>query len=188
MRVRRKRGKDYTSAPNTFTFSANETEQTLDITVIDDKLQEGDENVVVTLTDLAEAKLGSDYPYDAHTLTINDDDDVLDMPVLSIDNVMATEDTTAIFRVTLSAVSDDVVSVDYNTQAVTATAGSDYTEVIDKTLTIAPGQISGTIAVDVLINEPSDEGPETATVTLSNSVGAVIDASAYVGTLTILEG
>ena len=110
------------------------------------------------------------------------------MPVLSIDNVMATEDTTAIFRVTLSAVSDDVVSVDYNTQAVTATAGSDYTEVIDKTLTIAPGQISGTIAVDVIINEPSDEGPETATVTLSNSVGAVIDASAYVGTLTILEG
>ena len=88
-------GKDYTSAPNTLIFLPNETEQTLDITVIDDKLQEGDENVVVTLTDPDNAVLGSDY--DVYTLTINDDDDdVLDMPVLSIDHVMATEGTKAI--------------------------------------------------------------------------------------------
>ena len=71
---------------------------------------------------------------------------------------------------TLSAVSEQEVSVDYNTQAVTATAGSDYTEVSD-TLKIPAGEISGTIAVDVLINETLDEDSETATVTLSNSVG-----------------
>ena len=179
-------GKDYTSAPNTLTFGVGEIEKTLFVTVINDTLKEGDEDVVLTLTDPQNAVLGSDF---VHTLTINDDDDstALNVPVLSIDHVMATEGTKAIFRVTLSAVSEQEVSVDYNTQAVTATAGSDYTEVSD-TLKIPAGDISGTIEVEVLSDLTSPEDSETATVTLSNSVGAVINASASVVTLTILEG
>ena len=177
-------GKDYTSASNTLKFEVGQIEKTLFATVINGTLKEGDEDIVLRLTDPENAVLGSDF---VHTLTIEDDDDALDVPVLSIDNGMATEGSVAIFRVTLSAFSEQDVSVVVNSQKGTATPDSDYTKV-SRTLTIPAGDISGTIEVEVLCDLASPEDPETATVTLSKSVGAVIDASASVGTLTILEG
>ncbi|HEV2884645.1 MAG TPA: Calx-beta domain-containing protein [Pyrinomonadaceae bacterium] len=91
--------------------------------------------------------------------------------------------TTATFTVTLSAASTDTVTVQYATQDVTATAGSDYVAIPLTTLTFNPTETSKTI--DVTVNGDSlDEIDETFNVNLSNPSNATILDGQGVGTIT----
>ena len=66
-------GTDYTLANGTLTISAGATSGTITIAgIVDDGLDEVNETVIVTLSNPSNATLGSD---DAHTYTINDNDD-----------------------------------------------------------------------------------------------------------------
>ena len=66
-------GTDYTLANGTLTIPAGNTSGTITIaSIVDDALDEANETVIVTLSNPSNASLGSD---DAHTYTINDDDD-----------------------------------------------------------------------------------------------------------------
>ena len=58
----------------------------------------------------------------------------------------------AVFAVTLSAASQDTITVDYTTQDGTAQAGTDY-QAESGTLTFAPGQTTATIGVPVIGTE-----------------------------------
>ena len=90
------------------------------------------------------------------------------MPALSIGDASADEDAgSALFTVTLSAASDEVVTVAYETSDGTATAGDDYTSTRE-TLTFAAQTRSQTISVPV-VNDTDDEEDETFTVTLSTA-------------------
>ena len=81
-------------------------------------------------------------------------------------------DATLDFAVTLSRAASHAVSVDYETEDGTATAGSDYTAT-SGTLTFAAGETAKTIAVPVL-DDAVDEGKETLRLVLSNPRGAYL--------------
>ena len=125
-----------------------------------------------------------------HTITNNPDDIVgyyhlTGPPRLAIGDVTVLEGNTGttnvIFTVSLSAASDQPVTVAYATADGTATAGSDYVAA-SGTLTIPAGQMTGTITVPVngdRLAEPN----ETFVVNLSSPTGATIADGQGVGTI-----
>ena len=109
------------------------------------------------------------------------------VPELSIASSSQTEGAGTIgFAVTLSAASDQPVTVEYGTQGVTATQGTDYTGATG-TVTFAAMETGKTISV-ALTDDTLDEINETFTVTLSNpSANATVSASAGTATGTITD-
>jgi predicted outer membrane repeat protein len=127
-----------------------------------------------------------------HTINNNPDNIVgpyflAGMPMLAIRDATVLEGNTGttnvVFVVSLSAASDQPVTVSYATANGTATAGSDYVAA-SGTLTIPAGQMTGTITV--LVNgdrlaEPNEtfvvnlSSPTSATVADGLGVGSIID-------------
>lgn len=109
------------------------------------------------------------------------------VPRLTIGDVTVLEGntgtTSVVFAVSLSAASDQPVTVNYATADGTATAGSDYVAAAG-TLTIPAGQMTGTITVLVngdRLGEPSEtfgvnlSSPTNATVSDGQGVGTILD-------------
>jgi len=65
-------GVDYTLAAGTLTFDPNDVSETIDITIVDDGLDEPDETIEVTLSNPTGATLGANT---VHTYTILDNDE-----------------------------------------------------------------------------------------------------------------
>jgi beta-lactam-binding protein with PASTA domain len=100
-------------------------------------------------------------------------------PGLSIANASVTEGNTGcspctslIFTVTLSAPSSQTVTVAYSTLAGTASASADF-NAASGTLTFAPGEVTKTIAIQV-VGDTRRENTETLTARLSGAVNATI--------------
>jgi hypothetical protein len=97
-------------------------------------------------------------------------------PSVSVGDVSVPEGntgvTTANVAVTLSEASSETVTVQVDTAAATATAGSDYTDTT-VTATFLPGQTAVTVPVDVL-GDSVDEPNETISVTLSNPTNVLV--------------
>ena len=176
-------GSDYTAATGTLTFAPGDTSEPVTISLSGDTLDEVDETFTVTLTNPANATLGTAVA----TGTIIDDDAT---PSLSIDDVSRAEgsagSTTAQFTVTLSQVSGRTVTVNYATANLTPTAsavaGTDYTAA-SGTLTFAPGDSTKTITV-TLAGDAADEFDETYHVILSGAANASITKATGIGTIT----
>jgi len=79
-------GVDYTLANGTLTFSAGETNKTLSITLVDDRVLEYNETILVTLSNPTNANLGSPC---LHTLTL------VDPPVAYPDSLTVVSNTVA---------------------------------------------------------------------------------------------
>jgi chitinase len=99
-------------------------------------------------------------------------------PGLSASDASVSEsDGVASFVLSLSEVAAGIVTVDYATAAGTAVAGSDFTAT-SGTLSLAPGELSATVAVAILDDE-RDEADEAFTLRLSNaSGGGLLDGTA----------
>jgi len=96
-------------------------------------------------------------------------------PTVQFDREMYTVEEmtgTAMITVTLSVTPTAIVSVDYLTADDTAMAGSDYTTV-SGTLTFAPGEMSQSFEVPILVNEEDDVREEMVLLMLENPVNAV---------------
>lgn len=104
---------------------------------------------------------------------------------LSVDDVVVSEsDGTATFTVNLSSAGTSVVTVDYVTQAGSATGGLDYSEVVSPvTLTFNPGETSKQVPVTIL-QDTLAEGDETFTLELSNPVNATLSDASGLATIT----
>ena len=115
--------------------------------------------------------------------------DVVDAPVavgppaLSVSDARAVEGEAVAFTVSLSAASDEAVTVDYATSdgTATATAGADYTAE-SGTLTLPAGATSATVLV-YSTGDDAVEDDETFTLTLSDPSGAALDDAEAVGTI-----
>ncbi|TAN48407.1 MAG: hypothetical protein EPN21_15000, partial [Methylococcaceae bacterium] len=118
-----KAGSDYKTSSGTLTFAPGETQAIISVPISDDALVESDEAFGVRLSNPLNAVLGT--PATA-TVTIQNDDAYL----FSIGGNLAfpESDAVAVITVKLSQAAPDFLYVDYKTQAVTATAGDDYTE------------------------------------------------------------
>ena len=173
-------GTDYTSvAAGTLTFAASETSKTITVSVRGDTLNEGNETVVLALSN---ASAGTAIATSTGTGTIRDDD-----LVFSIDSPSVTEgDSGSVnltFTVTLNASASSTQTVDYADAGTgTATSGTDYTSVAGGTLTFAAGTTSQTIAVSVT-GDTTQEGNETVVLELSNATTGISTASGT-GTIT----
>ncbi len=171
-------GSDYTAASGVVTFAPGTTSQTVNVTVLPDRIHEPTETYTVALSSPSNATLGTA----TGTGTIIDNDPV---PSLAINNVSVTEGnsgtTNAVFTVTLTGATSQTVTVNYATANGTATSGSDYTAK-SGTLTFPAGTTTQTITVSV-IGDTLDEGNETFLVNLSGAVNATISDSQGVGTI-----
>lgn len=106
------------------------------------------------------------------------------LPEISVDSISVVEtdsDTVANFTVTLSNPSSQTVTVDIETQDITALGGTDYQPRVD-TITFAPGNQS--VNFQVIINgDTLDEIDETFRVLLSNATNAEIAVDEGIGTI-----
>ncbi|MCH9651973.1 MAG: autotransporter domain-containing protein [Deltaproteobacteria bacterium] len=175
--------------------------QVISVPVLGDTNVEPDEMFQVILFNPVDAMLPD--PVGVATIL---NDDVAGVPDLSIGDVGLQEgdsgQTMALFNVTLSFASAMTVQVAFATQDGTATAGGeDYLPAFG-TLTIPPGVLSATVAVEV-IGDTDVEPDEAFLVNLSNPVNALLvdgqgqgtifndDANSPVlsiGDATVLEG
>ncbi len=121
------------------------------------------------------------------TVTITNDDPV---PVVTVNNVSISEGNAGtsemVFTVSLSAASDQAVSVDFKTADGTANATGPMADYLAKTGTLkfAAGETQKEVRV-VVIGDTYKEQNETLTLTLSNATNSTILAA--VGTGTILN-
>ncbi len=171
---------DYNAASGTVTFAANDTSETITITVNGDTLDEANETFFVNLTNPSGATIADGT---GRGTIINDDP----RPSLSINDVTVTEGNSgtpnAVFTVSLSAVSGLDVMADFATADGTATlANNDYTQTTG-TLTVPAGSASGTISVPV-VGDTAVEANETFLVSLANPVNATIAVNQGQGTIT----
>ncbi|MBD2327491.1 Calx-beta domain-containing protein [Alkalinema sp. FACHB-956] len=107
------------------------------------------------------------------------------LPSLRVNDVQVTEGNSgaqnAVFTVTLSGASTQLVKVNYATANNTATAGSDYTST-SGTLSFNPGELTKTIAIPVL-GETAVEPNESFFLNLSGASNATIADSQGLGTI-----
>ena len=102
---------------------------------------------------------------------------------MSVTDASATEGDPVEFAVTLSAASGKTVTVNWATTGGTATSDTDFTAASD-TLTFMPGVTAETITVQT-IEDTTDEGDETFTLTLSSPSNVTLAADpTATGTIT----
>ena len=161
---------DYVATSGTLTIPAKTASGTITVVVNGDVRNESNETFLVNLSSPTNATIADTQGQG----TITNDDAV---PSLTINDVTVTEGnsgtTNAVFTVTLSAVSGQTVTVNYQTADGSATlANGDYAAA-SGTLTIPAKTASGTITV-VVNGDTKFESNETFVVNLSGAGNATI--------------
>lgn len=169
---------DYVGVSNgTLTFAPGQTTQTITLLVKGDRLFEFNERFQIDLSNPVDAIL-SDQASIIGTIIDNDT-----APTITIEAAPEQSEGTSPynFTVKLSEASGRPVTVDYETIAGTALAGEDFTA-NSGSLTIAAGQTTGTIAIE-LLNNTIREQNESFSVRLSNPTDATITTDTVTATI-----
>lgn len=169
---------DYATKIGTLTIPAGQTKGTINVSTVNDTLDELDETFFVNLSAPTNATIA-----DTQGRGIILDNDAT--PQLSIGDVTLTEGNnptqSAVFTVTLSAASGKTVTVNAIPSNGTARAPGDYTAGGAK-LTFAPGETSKTFNVPV-VSDTLSETDETFFVLLSSPVNAGLSRARAIGTI-----
>ncbi len=162
---------DYTPLSGTLTFAPGETGQTITLPILSDSAAEPDETFSLELGDPVNASLAA--ATSAVIAIRNDDLPVITMAPLSTieGNDPARYLTTA---VSLSAASQQIITVNYVLADGSATAGSDYLP-DSGIITFSPGQTEQTLGILVLGDQQA-EADEAFTLHLSDPVNARLDS------------
>lgn len=180
-------GDDYVALSGTVTIPAGQTTATIDVTVLDDTLIEGNETVIVTLTEITsgDARLAIDSAADAATMTIVEDDTGL-VRIAPDGDAAESGPTSGAFLVSQSGIAGVDTVVSYTVSG-TASSGSDFTA-LSGTVTILAGQTSAAIVLEA-IDDNIVEATESVIVTLtgitSGSPLVTVDAANDMATVTI---
>ncbi len=177
--------KDYTSVSGNLTIPAGDLTGSISVNINGDTIYEADETLFMVLSNPTPGwTLSREYAIG----TIQNDDAV---PSLSIVDPMVTEGdispVSAPFTVTLSAVSEVTVTVQYSTTGITAQSGVDFVGA-RQTITFTPGVTNTIINVQV-IGDVIQELDETFKVVLSNPIPieAPISVAEAIGTILDLD-
>lgn len=173
-------GTDYTLANGDLIVAAGQTTGIIPLIVANDSAQESDETVVVTLTAVTNASLGTQK---IHTYTIKDDDKSGVGFSSSSSNGLESAGSVN-FQVSLSPVSLQEARVDYTVSGTASGSGSDFM-LANGTAVIAAGQTSTNITATI-VDDSNIESSETIIVTLSNPSGATLGSNT-VNTYTITD-
>ena len=167
-------GSDYTRTTGTLRFDPNERTDTIRVPILQDSTAEPSESFTVELSNPNRATVSDG----TGAVTIEADP----MPELRIsDAAPVAEGNDAVFTVSLSPPSSQVVTVEYRTVDGTAGAGSDYSTT-SETLRFDPLETTKTIQVPVLTDSLS-EPSEDFEVELRNPSRATLDDARGVGTI-----
>jgi hypothetical protein len=171
-------GSDYGATSGTLTFAPGVTSQNVNVPVTADATNEANETFTVTFSGSSNAAIATG----TGTGTIVNDDAA---PTLSISDASQAEGNAGLtnisFVVTLSAPSEQSVTVNYATANGSATSGSDYTAT-SGVLTFAPGVTTQTVNVPVA-GDTTSEPNETFNVNLTGAMNTTISDSSAVGTI-----
>ncbi len=179
-------GADFTAASGNFTINPGQTSTTVNVAVLDDLLVEPIETFVLHITELSNATYtGTDTELWAIG-EIGDDDTPL--PLINVDDIVVDEGAgLAEFVVRLSAPSNEVVSVRYDTSNATAVANGDYNAVFSEILTFAPGEMVKTVQI-ALADDVSVEQDEVFYLNLSGATNAIIGRTEVTATIIDNDG
>ena len=178
---------DYTAVSGqTLTFTGDTDGETLSFTVpiIDDALYEGGtsgvpETVAVSLVNLRDNATNVDISSANATISITDNDYEV---ALTMEDISVSEDAlTATVSVSLDTAVTGAFSVVASTADGTATATVDYTAVSGQILSFTGAVETRTFSVPI-IDDNTEEFPETLTVSLSN-LQVTTDTTTMAGTL-----
>ena len=179
-------GEDYQSASGTLSFLDGETERTFVVSILDDALVEGDEDLALLLSNpTGGATLGSP---DTASLTIIENDSLPQPGNLQfgVSSYSVSESGGSVtVTVIRSGGADGVVGVNYTTADGTAVAGDDYVAA-SGTLTFADGDTSESFTVAIL-DDTLDEGDENFVLSLSNPTGGAAIGNPASSSLTIID-
>lgn len=164
-------GEDYNAASDTVIFNPGETSKTIEVTVIDDNLDEEDEPFDVALLDATNATLA--VPFNT-AVSISDDDAEPSISFATTSFAKVESGGTAVVTVNLSTASGRRVVVDYTATSGTASEGQDF-DVTQGQLIFAPGETSQSFEVP-LFDDSAAEGNETVNLVLNNAAGATISS------------
>jgi Ca2+-binding RTX toxin-like protein len=106
--------------------------------------------------------------------------------VVSIGSASVAEGGTVRLLVSLSQASTSDITVNYQTEGGTATAGADYTAVTGSLLILA-SNTSATISITTLADTNRSEGNETFNVRLTSATNATLSGTNSTGTVTIID-
>ena len=167
-------GSDYTALTGSVTIAANSPSATIDVSVVNDDVLEGDETVEVTLTGITggdgNITLGGST---TAVVTISDEDAAL-VSISATITPAVEPGTNGMFAVILSNLSSTATQVSYSVVG-TATPGSDYTA-LTGSVTVPAGSVAGAVPILVL-DDALLESDETVTVTLNSITGGDADVS-----------
>jgi subtilisin-like proprotein convertase family protein len=164
-------GADYTAVTNqVLTILPGETSTEFNVVVQDDTDSEGNEDFTVTLSNPTP---GVVFAADTAQGLIVDDEPAVS---LNIGDALVKEGNNGLFDVVIpiiiSSPFGETITVHYQTQDGSASAGSDYVAIADNILTIAPFTTHTSITVQVR-GDSFREGIETFFVNLFASAGAI---------------
>lgn len=167
---------DYTAgAAAGVTILAGNTTATINVTSLEDLIDEPTQTFNVTLSNPVNASLGT--PVGIGNILDNEAP-----PNLSINDALVTEGGVASFTVTLDTTSEANIGFDIATSDVTASAGSDYTS-NTASLVINAGLLTQTFNVSTTDDGTACEGAETLNVNVTNAPAANIVDGLGVATL-----
>ncbi len=176
-------GVDYTLlGTGVLEFSSGSTSEKIAITVVDDSSYEGDETIIVTLSNPTNATLGT---YITYTYTIEDNDEP---PIIEFAEVSSSGDegiTEVLMSVKISEVSGVDAKVYFSITPGTAIGGKDY-EILSGWLDFFAGDTGPEDIKITIIDDLSYENNETFTVELSAPEHAILGTNTSY-TYTIID-
>ena len=160
-------GVDYTTLTGNVTILSGQTSAKINIAAIDDDVLEESETFILTLNSTDDPDISVDAAANTAIVTI-DDDDIAQVSIAANDPLASEPGSDGQFTITLSAAADQATVVDYSVTG-TANGGDDFVT-LSGTVTIAAGETTATIDVDV-IDDAVLENNETVVVTLDSVSG-----------------
>lgn len=154
---------DYIAMNGTLTFLPGQVSKTINVSLVNDYIYEGNEQFTLNLSSAIGATLSNTTCF---CTIINDDPQIIISNAVSVNENAGTQT----FNVTLSAAQSYPVSVHYNTVNGSASAGSDF-DAISGNLLFLAGETSKSIVVQIA-NDYLFESNETYSMVLSSPMQA----------------
>ena len=175
---------DYVAAAGTLTFAPGALERTVTVALVDDVVDEDEETFTVALSGARQAALAGGGESLSATGIIADDDAPPELAIAAVTDParVAESGGSLAFRVTLSAASERVATVAYETVDGAATADADYTAT-GGVLVFAAGTTGHGVTVAIL-DDTRDEADETFDVQLREAQNATIAGARATATIT----
>jgi hypothetical protein len=162
---------DYEKTSGTVTFAPGQVSRTIEVTIVNDDIDEGASEPEVFFIDLSNPRGARVADTRAEAEIVDDDLTIAieDAEVAEEDE----EDVGAVFTLRLSSESGRTVEVSYRTRDDSAVADEDY-EAVSDTVVFPPGEVEAEIEVSVLA-DLDDEPEETFILELFDPVNARLD-------------